>query len=152
MAISCGIGLVVRTRPGPPGTGFVDCAYMPRSVSLLSVEVGGMSTDQLLSETSERFYAESRALVSKIADSMSIDSFLYDIRSLNDRLGLPDALLGSAAEAVRRTPGLISYYVKKRMLIVAVDSDLAQDAVGHLNRLGYPLRRLTPSETPPYVR
>ncbi len=152
LAISCGIGLVLRKSPGPPGVGSVDCIYMPRSLALLSVELGSMSTKDLLSQVSDEFYSESGTLIRRLEESMDIDTFLEGVRLMNDRLRAPQRLLGSRFDSFRSTPGLVSYYVKKCMIVLIVEADALYDAASYINKLGLPVRKLSASESPPFLR
>lgn len=154
LAISCGLGLVLRRRPGPPGIGQVDCMYLPRSVSLLSIEAGGMSTESLLSSLSEEFYTESSIVLKKLDEELSLEAFIESVKAFNDKLRLPSSILGAQGfEYVARTPGLLGYYAKKRLVVLILENDFISDAVDYLRKgLPYSIRELSPSEAGPYLR
>ena len=154
LAISCGIGLVMRTKPGPPGIGAVDCIYMPRSVSVITVEAGSMSTEQLLSSLNEGFYKESAELLRRLSEDFSLSVFIESVKGLNDKLRLPASVVGDEGyERIKGTPGLLSYYVKKRLVVLLVESDRIADAVEYLRTKlpGYTIRELSPSTAGPYI-
>ncbi|WP_048812717.1 pantoate kinase [Acidilobus saccharovorans] len=154
LAISCGLGLVLRRRAGPPGIGQVDCLYLPRSISLLSIEAGGMSTESLLSSLGDDFYVESSNVLRKLDEELSLEAFIESVRALNDKLGLPSSILGAQNfEYVTKVPGLLGYYTKKRLVILIIERDLVGDAVDYLRKgLPYDIRELSPSEAGPYLR
>ncbi|MCG2872639.1 MAG: hypothetical protein L7G95_02165 [Acidilobus sp.] len=151
LAISCGIGVVLRRRPGAPGLGEVDCVPAPPSVSVVTLETGFMSTQELLSSLGQNYYSASEDLVKALDKDLSFDRFTSLVTQFTESLGLARWLLGEGAdEVIRRTPGLIGYYVKKRLLVLLVERDEAYDAVKHLtSSYRFKARLLEPSREGP---
>ncbi len=153
LAISCGVGLVIRRSAGAPGVGSVECLFMPRSLGLIGVDAGTMSTPDFLSGLGDSYFGAAKKLIDSLISEPSVDNFLTSIRQLTDSLGLLDSLLGVRADAVRRTPYLISYYVKKKVTVIVVERQGLDDAVEHLLTELKPLnvRLLEPSARGPYI-
>ena len=155
LAISCGVGVVIRTRPGAPGIGSATCIYMPRSIVIVSIEMGSMSTSDLLSSLTDRYIAKARELLGKLNDSPTLDAFLEGVREFSDGLAQLEGLLGQEAAArLKGSRGVVSYYVKKRTAILVVERDAASDLVD-LARSLVPqanIRLLEPSREGPAVR
>jgi len=151
LAIFCGIGVVLRRRPGAPGLGEVDCVPAPPSVSVVTLETGFMSTQELLSSLGQSYYSASEDLVKALDKDFSFDRFTSLVTQFTESLGLARWLLGEGAdEVIRRTPGLIGYYVKKRLLVLLVERDEAYDAVKHLtSSYRFKARLLEPSREGP---
>ncbi|MCE4624661.1 MAG: hypothetical protein F7C35_02195 [Desulfurococcales archaeon] len=149
LALSCGIGIVIRLHPGAPGLGRVECVPLPRSIGIISVEGEGRSTRELLSEGYIRESAPlALRLIRRVSDEMSLESFVYASRIYTDRLNLLRHVVGGQVDIVRSTPGLIGYYAKKSVAVVIVEEDRLGDAFEHLGNLkGVSLRLLRPSES-----
>ncbi|MGC9209721.1 MAG: hypothetical protein ACP5FT_00390 [Acidilobus sp.] len=135
LAISCGIGVVLRRRPGAPGVGEAECAPAPSSVSIVALEVGQMSTRELLSSLSDIYYSKSEELVRALDRELSFDNFVQLVTQFTDSLGLARSAFGDRTmDHVKRTPGLIGYYVKKRLLVLIVERDRAHEALLHASK------------------
>ena len=149
LAISCGIGIVIRLHPGAPGLGRVECVPLPRNIGIISVEGAGRSTRELLSE---RYIRESAPLalrlIRRVSDERSLESFAHASQVYTDSLNLLSHVVGGQAYVIRSTPGLIGYYAKKSVAVVIVEEDRLGDAFEHLGNLkGVSLRLLRPSES-----
>ncbi len=154
LAISCGIGVVLRRRPGAPGLGEVTCAPVPASVSIIAFEAGSMATKELLSVLSDRYYSMSEELVRSLDRELTFERFATSVTEFTDSLGLLSWVIGDKGkDYLRRTPGLIGYYVKKRLLVVLVESDLVPDVLMQASaQLKLPGRLLEPSSRGPELR
>jgi len=89
--------------------------YQPLpQVSVITLETGFMSTQELLSSLGQNYYLASEDLVKALDKDLSFDRFTSLVTQFTESLGLARWLLGEGAdEVIRRTPGLIGYYVKK---------------------------------------
>jgi len=149
LAISCGIGLVLRLTPGAPGVGRVECIPLPRSVSVLSLEAeGSMWTGELLADEYLRRGAETAAAaLRRVFEERSLEAFAEEATSYTRAMRLARRLFGRATGALDRVPGLIGYYSKKLVTIVMVEADRSLDAAEALSKIGGTrLRLLMPSE------
>ncbi|MGC9071385.1 MAG: hypothetical protein ACP5HK_01610 [Acidilobus sp.] len=151
LAISCGVGVVLRRSAGAPGIGEVSCAPAPQSVSIVVLEGGPMATQDLLSSLTEAYYSRSEELVKSLDRELSFDRFAQLVTEFTDSLELlSGAFSGKVAEAVKRTPGLIGYYVKKRLIVMLVERDIAHEAILHsTGKLSLRGRLLEPSPRGP---
>ena len=155
LAISCGVGVVVRTRPGAPGIGSATCIYMPRSMVLVSVEVGSMSTSDLLASLSDKYLAKAREFLGRLSGSLTLDAFLEGVKEFSDSLGQLEGLLGhEVAARLKGFRGVVSYYVKKKAAILIVERDSASELVDLARELvpQANIRLLEPSREGPAVR
>ena len=150
LALSCGVGLVMRSVPGGPGLGRADCVPLPRSVSILSLEAGGsLWTGRLLGmEYLRRYRREAVRAIGRVLEERSLEAFAEESMRYTVTARLDTLVLGESARRIlARTPGLIGYYTKKLVTIVLVEADRSGDAVEHLSRVrGSKLRVLAPSE------
>ncbi|MCX8195815.1 MAG: hypothetical protein N3F67_01880 [Acidilobaceae archaeon] len=147
LAISCGVGLVARLSPGAPGTGRAECRQLPPGVSLLSIVISEEHTGEFVKRyTSMRLHEASEPIIAKVAESLEFHLFAEEVLRFNLENGLIRAMLEERGEeVVRKTPGLITAYGKKGVVMVAVESQLVRDAVEHLYGLGRRLLYLRPS-------
>ncbi|MFN4046095.1 MAG: hypothetical protein ACK4H7_01985, partial [Acidilobaceae archaeon] len=123
LAISCGVGLAVRFKPGAPGVGEVDCTPLPPGVSILALVVGAQHTRELIRLYVERgLDVKAEAPIARIAESMSFSTFTEEVTRFNVENGLLRELLGVEGEHhTMKTPGLIAAYAKKGVVIVLVE-------------------------------
>ena len=154
LAISCGVGVVLRRREGAPGIGEVVCAPVPGSVVVITLEGGRMTTPELLSALGQRYYSMSEDFVRYLDRDLSFERFAQSVTEFTESLGLLTWLVGDQGrESVRRTPGLIGYYVKKRLLVMLVERGLAREALLHASeQLKLGGRLLEPSLRGPELR
>jgi len=149
LAISCGVGMVMRLVPGAPGVGRAECVPVPRSVSVISLEgEGTLWTGRLLEE---EYLSRGRRLAGealrRVFEERSLEAFAEEATRYTEELGLAGRVLGGGSSVLRRVPGLIGYYAKKRLVVVLVESNLAGDALEVLEGLaGARARLLAPSE------
>lgn len=153
LAISCGVGLAVRFKPGAPGVGFVDCKQLPGGLSILALVVRQEHTRDLIRYYVERRLHEKAApLIESIGESMSFEVFSELTLKFNVDNGILRQLVGERGEEhLLRTPGLVTVYGKKGVIVVVVELDRLNDAVEHLKTLGYKIYYLEPSRGGPEV-
>jgi len=147
LAISCGVGIVVRVKAGAPGVGEVNCKQVPGSVALLSIETGRMHTSVMLSRLGEDFSNLAFKYLNKIIEDLSIESFAYYSQRFSLESGLLKQALGNREPP--RVPGLIGMYGKKKVIVFLVERDRVEDAVNYLERWGASPRLLEASRGPP---
>ena len=133
---SGGYGVAVRLKAGGPGVAVVDSIPVPRSVLVLSVELGSMETRELLASYTQEMAREAEASLARLAEFMTFEVFAEEARRYTEATGLAKTVPQPLLEAVSRLPGLISFYVKKRLLVIIVEEDRAQDAVSELSKAG----------------
>jgi len=152
LSVSCGIGVVIRYQPGAPGIGRTDCISFPSSIELLVVELGeSMHTRELLRQ---RYIEYGRDLalnsILRIRDDKTVESFIEESQRFTEQMKLL-ATTGIDKEFLSRLPGLIGYYVKKKLLVLFIEADQFLDARDILLAERYHVRRLMPSEHGPRV-
>ncbi|MGC9134912.1 pantoate kinase [Caldisphaera sp.] len=147
LAISCGIGIVLRKKEGAPGIGEVDCISFPKDVSIVTVEFGAMNTKDLLISYDKTIQTESQKVLDKILEDFSFETFSYEIKRFTDNVGKIKLL--NKGDEVIKTPGLISYYMKKMMIVLLIESNKIEDALKYLRDKNLNLRILKPSSHGP---
>ncbi len=152
LSVSCGIGVVIRYQPGAPGIGRTDCIPFPSGIEILVVELGeSMHTRDLLRQ---RYIGYGRDLalnsVMRIRDDKTVESFIEESQRFTEQMKLL-ATTGIDKEFLSRLPGLIGYYVKKKLLVLFIEADQFLDVRDILLAERYHVRRLMPSEHGPRV-
>ncbi|MCS7107442.1 MAG: hypothetical protein NZ902_05000 [Acidilobaceae archaeon] len=149
LAISCGIGLVARLSPGAPGIGRAECKQLPPSISLISVAAAREHAGEYVRRyTSMRLHEAAEPIIAKVSESLDFHLFAEEILRFNLENGLIRSVIGEKGEElVLRTPGLITAYGKKGLVLLAVERSRAREAVEHLSPLGYSLFYLRPSSS-----
>ena len=149
LALSCGVGVVLRRSPGAPGVGRVDCIQLPGTVSILSVETGRMHTSQMLSGLDTGFLKKARIYLDKIFDEPTFESFAYYSELFSRESGMLHSALGG--RELPRVPGKIAVYGKKKVVVFLVERDRLGDAIEVLEKWGARPRLLEASSGPPRV-
>jgi len=151
LAISCGVGLAVRIKPGAPSVGLVDCKQLPPGLSILALMVKQEHTRDLL-----RYYVEmglhekAEPLIERVIESMDFNVFSELVLKFNVDNGVLRGLVGeSGEEHLLKTPGLVTVYGKKGVVVAVVEGDRLGDSLGHLQKLGYKIYYLEPSRGGP---
>jgi len=149
LAISCGVGLVVRTAPGAPSVGRVECFQVPGTVAILAVDGPPLHTRRMLERMPEDAWALAMRLVERVAEERSIEAFVEAAHEFSRATGMLHWVLGGRDPP--RVPGAIGYYAKKSVLVYVVEGDRVGDAASELRRAGLEPRLLEPSRGPPMV-
>ncbi|MEB3860236.1 MAG: hypothetical protein LRS43_03395 [Desulfurococcales archaeon] len=151
LAISCGVGLVVRWKPGAPGTGVVECFQIPPKISILSMEYGSLETRRLVASM-EKHKERAFESLKRLERDPGFYTFIEEARKFTLEASLLEGLGHVSREEVEKTPGLVGYYAKKRVLVAFVESQLVHDAAAYLAGLtGIRPRLLEPSRGGPEV-
>lgn len=147
LAISCGVGVVLRRRAGAPGVGETECLQLPGTLSILSLETGFMNTRDMLASLGERVYELARSALKRIIDNFTVEEFLYESTRFSRESGMLKAALGGRELPSLR--GLAGVYGKKRVVILLLEREWLADAVEDLREEGFEPRVLEPSMGPP---
>ena len=151
LAISCGVGLVVRLKPGAPGRGVAECYPLPPGLSILSLEFGAMDTRSLI-QSMEKYKNIAMDSIKRIAEDPSFEVFLEEARRFTVKSSILGHLGNIDVSMIEKTPGLLGYYAKKRVLVVIVEESLTREASIHLYKVtGIRPRLLQPSRGGPEV-
>lgn len=128
LAISCGIGLVFRLRPGAPGVGFADCKQLPSGLALIAAELRREHTSDFVSKYLARgLHERARPAIERILESMDFHAFAEEVMRFNVETNLFKE--AGVEEIVSKTPGLVTAYVKKGVLVMVLEGDALRDAV-----------------------
>jgi len=149
LALSCGVGIVLRLRPGAPGRGEVDCIQLPGTLEVLGVETGREHTSRFLSLVDDEFAAKARRALDRIFEARSVEAFIEWSMWFSRESGMLSLALGGSH--IPRLPGLIGYYAKKRVVVFFVEREWSGDAASILRRAGWTPRLLTPSSHGPSI-
>ena len=147
LAISCGVGVVLRYAPGAPGVGRADCIQVPGSVGILTVETGKEHTSGLLSRVDKEFVEKARRALDRIFEERTVESFIEWSQWFSNQSGA--LMIALSGREVPRVPGLIGLYAKKRVIVFFVEREWTYDAAEALRGSGWEPRLLTASEYGP---
>lgn len=151
LAISCGVGLVVRTLPGAPGFGERDCVPLPGSISVISVETGTMETRNLIS-LSTRASKLAEEGVKRLSEDPDLLLFLDYSRRFSEEIGLYSPIKERLdLETITGGEGVIGHFVKKRTLVIVLESSYIGEVLSRLEKGYTKLRLLRPSGSPPHI-
>ncbi len=153
LAISCGVGLAVRFKPGAPGIGFVDCKQLPPGLSILALAIKHVPTRDLVRNYMERrLHEKAVPLIERISESLDFNIFSELVLKFNVENGILREIVGERGEELLlKTPGLITTYGKKGVVVVIVESDRLSDSLDHLKKLNYKIYYLEPSRMGPEI-
>jgi len=147
LAISCGVGVVVRTSPGAPSLGRVECFQVPGTVAVLAVEGPPLHTRSMLERLPSEAWDLARRLVERVAEERSVEAFAEAAYEFSRATGMLKWVLDGREPP--RVPGAIGFYAKKSVLVYLVESDRVGDAAAALRGAGLKPRLLEPSRGPP---
>ncbi len=147
LAISCGVGVVLRLEPGAPGVGRAECIPVPSTLSVVAGHSGRLHTRSLLSGLDERVLEYASTALRRIESEFTVESFIYWSEWFSRRSGFLSSALGG--RELPRIPGAVGVYGKKRVVVVFVEREWARDAVEALELAGLEPRILEPSPGPP---
>ena len=139
-----GEGVVIRLRPGPPFHGEIDVIPIPPNVSFISVELGRMSTKNLLLTYDPKVGEILKLLLNELIEEPTFETFVNLSTRYTEALSLLDRVADTrrVGTLIRRTPGLLGYYVKKKLVVLIVEEDLVRDALDYLIKGGLRVRLL----------
>ncbi|MEM2349041.1 MAG: hypothetical protein QXG64_05005 [Acidilobaceae archaeon] len=153
LAISCGVGLAIRVNPGAPGVGLAECTQIPSKLFILSLIVKREYTGEFVKNYMARgLHEKAEPVILKITESLNFHTFAEEVLRFNIENRLIRDLIGESGEShILKTPGLVTAYGKKGLLIVIVESDRVEDALIHLSKLNHNILYLKPSSGGPQV-
>ncbi len=132
-----GYGVAVRLQAGGPGEAVVDYIPPPKSLLILACDFGSMTTEELLSAYTERVRREAERSMKRLINEMTFEAFVEEAQRFSVESGLAKSLMGEKGiEVVKNVPGLVGFYVKKKLLITIVEEDQVYDASQYLKDNG----------------
>ena len=132
-----GYGVAVRLQAGGPGEAVVDYIPPPKSLLILACDFGSMTTEELLSAYTERVRREAERSMKRLVEEMTFETFVEEAQRFSVESGLAKSLMGEkGVEMVKKIPGLVGFYVKKKLLITIVEEDRVYDASQYLKDAG----------------
>ncbi len=149
LAISCGVGIVYRKKPGGPGVGEVECLQLPGTLSLISIDTGVMSTGTMLKTLDSGVYGLAEQTLRRIDRDFTVESFIYWSERFSRESGFLKAAL--AGREIPKLPGQVGVYGKKRVVVFFVEREWVGDAVSVLESRGFEPRILGVSSSPPGI-
>ena len=148
-AISCGIGVVFRLTPGPPGDSIVECAPIDPTLLVIVGEGGSMPTRELLVKYGPGEWLEASRSMERIARDPSPHRFFEEAIRFTVARKLDVKMLGIRLSSLLPKEGVATFYVKKRLAVVVVEEDSVDAIVDAFKTAGLEPRILFPSKTPP---
>ncbi len=139
ISIMTGKGLVVRTRPGPPGIGETFSIPIKEELRIVSVTTGEVYTPKMLESLAGKIRRFGREAMENFLRNETLENFLETARKFSMKTGmLPQHL----KEELRRLQpyirkGLIlGYYRKKNVLIIVAEESGAIEIADNVKNLG----------------
>jgi len=146
--------VVVRVRAGiKPGESFVELIPIPTSISVISLVFGRMETQELLQRYSDLHQREALKALNSLLQEPSFENFVALATSYTRSTGMLKELSSSDPSRIEgliaKTPGLLGFYVKKRIVVIFLEKDLLVDAIDYLRKklAREPLVHYIPSST-----
>lgn len=139
LSIWDGFGLAVRMKPGAPGIGQVDSLKLDDRITILTSEVGRLSTKDLLSEYHEKIVKEGKTAYEQFLKEPSLELFLSLSNRFSRVLGLVDDKIEEVVRPFSRS--VLGWYVKKRVLVLVAERDEASEIVKNI-RAALPVVRV----------
>ena len=130
-AIFYGNGLTVRTRPGAPGLGEVKSIPTHRKLAIVTADLGRMETTNMLARYSEKIAIHGKLAFRKFTKDPTLENFLDTSRWFARKVGFLNHRIEEALKPINSR--IIGTSVKKRVLFIAVDEDLAYDVASYVN-------------------
>ncbi len=131
-----GEGIVIRIKPGAPHLGLTETIFMPGTVSILGIDLGKMNTRELLSVYDIKEAIEARDFLNKLLDEPTFERFIFLATEFTKKLSLLRRTTGNdnLESIISSTPGIIGYYVKKKVVIIFVERDRVRDAIDYISK------------------
>ena len=148
-AISCGIGVVFRLTPGPPGVSKVECTFLDPHLVVVVGEAGAMATRELIAKYGPGEWLEASRSMERIARDPSPSRFFEEAMRFTEARRLDEKMLGVRLKDLLPKDGVATFYVKKRLAVVVVEEDAASTIASALRTVGLEPRILFPSKSPP---
>ncbi len=130
LALYAGRGLVVRLRPGAPGTGEVEAIEVPKGLALVTAVLGRMSTAEMLTAYADRIRLYGTEAFNRFMRDPTLESFLENAREFAKNVGF---LTQDVEDRLRPLRDLVlGYSVKKRVLFAVVREEDVHEVSSHL--------------------
>ncbi|MDJ0269683.1 MAG: hypothetical protein NXY59_03875 [Aigarchaeota archaeon] len=130
-AIFYGNGLTVRTRPGAPRFGEVKNIPTHRKLAIITADLGRMETTSMLTKYSEKIAMYGKLAFGKFMKDPTLENFLNTSRWFASKVGFLNHNIEEALKPINSK--IIGASVKKRVLFIAVDEDMAYDVASYVN-------------------
>ncbi len=137
----------IRLSPGAPGTAHVDRIPCP-NVPVLTVDLQRRPTPSMLQELHDRITMYGQKTMEMFVERPTFEDFLHLSNYFSRKVGF---LTDRIEEVIKRVKGVIGYYVKKGVLVIAVEREWKSDVEYVAARLG-PVHALEPTSSGLVVR
>ncbi|MCE4611543.1 MAG: hypothetical protein F7B17_06205 [Desulfurococcales archaeon] len=148
-AITCGIGVVFRLTPGPPGEARVECVPLDPRLVVIVGEAGAMTTRELIAAYGPGEWLEASRSMERIVRDPSPHRFFEEAMKFTEARRLDEKMLGVKLKDILPKEGIVAFYVKKRLAVVVAEEDTVRVIVDALETAGLQPRILFPSKSPP---
>ncbi|MEZ0394406.1 MAG: hypothetical protein ABWK00_05135 [Desulfurococcaceae archaeon] len=117
-------GLVVRTRPGPPGVGEAQRIVVSEDPSLLLVDLGTrISTKEMLDRMDGRALSAGAEALQEFLEEPTLERFFEISRRFTATL----FNYTTAFKALEGLRGVVSYFVKKNLLVLWAEDEFVDE-------------------------
>lgn len=133
-----GGGLVVRTSVGPPGIGTVDIVPVPKSLRIVTVPFGKLTTYDMMRNYGGQINIVGAEVYRKFVEVPSIESFTELAREFSLKVGMMshelDSLLRRELSKYLGSGCVLGYFIKKKLLSIICEEGCLDDVTTILSK------------------
>ncbi|MCC6023050.1 MAG: hypothetical protein LM560_08100 [Desulfurococcaceae archaeon] len=133
-----GGGLVLRTQPGPPGIGSVDIIPVSKSLKVVTVVLGNLTTTEMMLRYGRKINEVGKSVYRRFLENTTIESFVELAHEFSLSVGMLskdlDDLLKSKLSRYLSNGGVLGYFIKKKLLTVIVEDGCLVEVVEVLKK------------------
>lgn len=133
-----GGGLVLRTQPGPPSIGSVDIIPVSKSLKVVTVVLGSLTTTEMMLRYGFKINEVGKSVYRKFLEDTTIESFVDLAHEFSLSVGMLsndlDTLLKSKLSKYLSNGCVLGYFIKKKLLTVIVEDECLVEVTDVLSR------------------
>lgn len=138
-----GGGLEVRLKPGAPGVGMMDRIPVPRRIRVITVSIEKYTTGEMFKKFGNYIEKVGREAFNKFIEYPSIERFGEISHEFSIKTGMLspsfDRQLRRLFNSEIKKGDIISYFIKKGLLVVICEESSLHDLYDKMKRYGKPI-------------
>ncbi len=137
-----GCMIVMRIKPGAPGYGAIDIIPVKDKVNVITIELSRYTTSEMFRLFGNKIARYGYEAYDKFSRNPSLESFLENAYIFSYRTGMLNRNLDTAVKDKLKTyikrGGVLGYFVKKGLLVLCVDYNIANEVFNEIRIFGRP--------------
>lgn len=125
-----GSGLVIREKAGGPGIGKTRSYNLPINTSVITVDIGTMSTETMLSTLSSHLETYGQKALRIFENQPSLEGFLETSRWFSEKVGFLTPDINEKLRTIKNM--IIGFYVKKKVLVIVPETQFIEEVMEYL--------------------